>query len=240
MRQPLLPPWLLRVAGTLRGGRPLRPYQERRLPPWIRPDFVLRHGLAARAHPSIHRQPTESRSALESRWYLTTPYAPAIFSTLSGIALEGGVEIRSPLYDGRVIALAASRPREERSAGGETKRLLRAAGRGLLPDEVLAPRRRRTGLTSQYFRRSMCRELPALARSLFAAPVLADLGIVDPRALREAADTYLRDGGQELGVTLFLTIQTELWLRTRCAPAALDLPVWSARRADAHAAGASA
>ena len=238
--QPLLAPWLLHAVGTLRGGRPLRPYQERRLPPWIRADFARRHGLAALAQPTLRRQPGESRSALESRWYLTTPYAPAIFSTLSGIALADGLEIRSPLYDGRVIALAASRPREERSAGGETKRLLRAAGRGLLPDEVLAPRRRRTGLTSQYFRRSMRRELPALARSLFAAPVLADLGIVDPRALREAADTYLRDGGQELGVTLFLTIQTELWLRTRSAPAELDLPVWSAGRADAHVAGASA
>ena len=85
---------------------------------------------------------------------------------MSTFAREEGVEIRSPLYDRRVIEFALTRPREERSSGVETKKLLRASMRGLLPDSILATRTKRTGVTGGYFGRSMREHLPAMVDEL--------------------------------------------------------------------------
>ncbi|HVE80219.1 MAG TPA: hypothetical protein VNA89_15240, partial [Gemmatimonadaceae bacterium] len=101
--------------------------------------------------------------------------------------------------------------------GTETKRLLRQAMRGLLPASVLAPRPRRTGVTGAYFRRQMTTVFPALAEEAFRTPVLGELGIVDVDDLRRAVALYLRTTDANLGVQLFFTFQTELWLRGRSA-----------------------
>ena len=64
-----------------------------------------------------------------------------------------------------------------------------------------------------------CREFVlayfALARLGARDMRLADLGIVDPGALRQAADRYLAAANSGAGLTLYLTIETELWLRSR-------------------------
>ena len=169
----------------------------------------------ASAELSLPRRPGESESARESRWYFETSYSAAVFAEQRAIARSTGVEVRSPLHDARVVALAAGRPREERSSGGETKRLLRHAVRSLLPPEVLAPRRSRTGVTSRYYRRAMLRELPGVAADVMQMSVLADLGVVDPGAFLLAVERYCREGDAESGAALFATAQTELWLRTR-------------------------
>ncbi|HYR11324.1 MAG TPA: asparagine synthase-related protein, partial [Longimicrobium sp.] len=129
--------------------------------------------------------------------------------------LEMGVELRSPLLDRRVVELAAGRPREERNAGRETKRLLRASMRGLLPDDVLAPRDTKTGTLGGYFAAAMKADFPALAAEAFRAPRLAELGIVHPGALRAACERYARTGDGSLGFGLVQTLQVELWLRAR-------------------------
>jgi asparagine synthetase B (glutamine-hydrolysing) len=237
---PLLPAWGPRLLGALRGGAPLRAHDERRVPAWIRDEFARRHALHAYARPPRDRRAGESRSARESRWYLTTPYGPRVLGAQAAAALAEGVELRSPLYDARVIALAATRPREERSAGGETKRLLRAAGRGLLPDAVLAPRAARTGMTSHYFRRTLCAELPGLVHLTRSTCVLADLGVVDPHALAQGAERYLHAGGAELGVALILTFQAELWLRARLDDDAWALSAPTFMRAETRALRVSA
>jgi asparagine synthetase B (glutamine-hydrolysing) len=97
----------------------------------------------------------------------------------SNFAREEGVEIRSPLYDKRIIDFALTRPREERSQGTETKRLLRASMRGLLPDSILQPRAKRTGETGGYFTRSMRQQLPAIVDTLFESSMLAHAGVID-------------------------------------------------------------
>jgi hypothetical protein len=54
-----------------------------------------------------------------------------------------------------------------------------------------------------------------LVARLFGERVrLAELGIVDPSALRAATDTYLSGEGDDfLRVNLFHTMKTEFWLR---------------------------
>jgi asparagine synthase (glutamine-hydrolysing) len=214
--QPLLPHALLDAAAFLRGGRPLRGYLERTVPPWIDRRFAAEHGLAASERRAAPARRGRSPSAYETHWFLSYPYFPRAFAAVAGLALEEGVELRSPLYDRRVIEFALTRPRDERSQGAETKRLLRAAMAGLLPAHVLAPRRRRTGVTGGYLARSLRREQAAVLDGVFrSSMILEELGIINAPELRRNWCIYLQQGGGGLGVALFLTFQVELWLRAR-------------------------
>jgi len=214
--QPALPQSLLQAGTALRGGRPLRGYLERPIPEWIDRRFLEIHGLAKRERDAGPRRIGSSRADYETHWYLTHPYFPRAFAAVAGFALEAGVELRSPLYDQRIVEFALTRPREERSSGRETKRALRRAMHGLLPDHVLAPRQFRTGTTGRYLERSLRKHHAELIEKTFREPLLlADMGIVDADALRRQWRTYLRHGGGELGVNILLTLQAEFWLRAR-------------------------
>ncbi|HEX6533538.1 MAG TPA: asparagine synthase-related protein [Gemmatimonadaceae bacterium] len=216
--QPLLPAPALAIARVLRRGRPLVGHLERRPPEWLDAGFVRRHRLEERERAFTPQRRRGTCAAYETEWYLTHPYFPRVFGLASAFALEEGVEIRSPLYDRRVIEFALTRPRWERSSGPETKRLLRAAVRGLLPDVVLAPRPARTGGTGGYFDRSMRERFPALQNEMLSDSVLVRAGIIDAYRFRQLGTSYVKGGSGQLGVNLFFTLQTELWLRARLEP----------------------
>lgn len=216
--QPALPSPLHALATALRGGRRLRGHLERVAPPWMDERFMRAHGLVERERAHAPAPVERGSAAYETRWYLSHPYFPRAFSAVAGFALESGVELRSPLMDRRVIELALSRPREERSQGRETKRLLRRAMQGLLPEHVLAPRTHRTGVTSGYFGRAMRETHGEEIQSLLdGRMILVELGMINAEALRHSWAAYRRSGG-EAGVNLFLTIQAELWVRAHGAP----------------------
>jgi len=217
--QPLLPPLALRAATALRGGRPLYSAYDRTLPPWIRPEFARRHELTARERAAAPERRGRGAAEYETHWYLTHPYFPRVMGAVAELALAEGTELRSPLYDRRVIEFAVTRPRTDRSAGRETKRLLRHAMRELLPGSLLAPRPRRTGVTSAYFARGLRLRHAEMIAGLLAAPLaLEAAGIVDGAALRSTWAGYVRSGGGVLGVSLLLTLHSELWLRARTEP----------------------
>ncbi len=219
--QPLLPEAGLRAATALRGGRPLRAYLERDVPAWINADFARRNALHERARTTPGRRHGESLAAVESRYYLSAPYFPRVYACVSSLAREEGVEVRSPLLDPRVIAFAAERPREERAWRRETKRALRAAMRGVIPDDVLAPRAMRTGTTGRLFGRAMRRDGADLVAEATRHSRLAELGIVDPDALQRGWETWQANGDGNLGVALFLTLQAEFWTRAHDGARAL-------------------
>lgn len=200
-----------------RGHRPTG-YLERRPPSWIHRPFAAGHHLEERERAFAPQRGRVSCAAFETEWYLSHAYFPRVFGTVAGFALEEGVDLRSPLYDRRVIEFAVSRPRWERSTGRETKLLLRRAVRGLIPDDVLAPRASRTGVTSGYFDDSMRKHFPALSNGLKHESALADVGIIDAEEFGRWSDYYVRNGGAQLGVTLFFTLQAEWWLRSRVRP----------------------
>ena len=215
---PLVPAWLLPATAWLRPSRrPLHHYFERPLPHWVRRDFVTRERLR------------ETESALlpahglapgrrERQWMLTASYIGWGMSRIAERALAQGVELRSPLLDQRLVAFALSRPWHERSRRGETKRLLRAAMRDLLPAGVLAPRPVRTGVTTGYSRAWMRRHMPGLCERTLRTPLeLERLGIVDGAALRHAADRFTAGQWTDdfTRVHLYHTFEVELWLRAR-------------------------
>jgi asparagine synthase (glutamine-hydrolysing) len=213
--QPALPSSMLYAARFARNGRPLQGELRRRLPEWIEPEFAARHGLSEHVRALPRPRRGESIAATESRWYFTDPFFPAVFGMMASFALEEGVELRSPLYDARLLSFAATRPRDERCTGHETKRLLRRAMKGLVPDEVLANRNGRTGVTAGYFDRAMREVQAGVVTETLRQPVLARLGLVEPEALERGRSRFMRTGSGDLGLRLFLTMQAELWMRAR-------------------------
>jgi asparagine synthase (glutamine-hydrolysing) len=211
--KPTLPPLLLNAATLVRGGKRLHGAYERWMPPWL--NRQLKPTLEARQRLHLPARQGCGCSAYETYVYLALGSLPRANGILAGCALEEGVELRSPLYDRRVIEFAAPRPRWERASGGETKRLLRRSMQGLLPSSVLAPRPFRTGLTSDYFARETRRRLPELIGKVSHAWTLAQLGVIEPEALARGCDQYARSWDADVAMALLHTLQVELWLRAR-------------------------
>ena len=89
--------------------------------------------------------------------------------------------------------------------------------KGLIPDEVLAPRVYRTGVTGGYFARSMVASFGPLLLGALEGSVLAELRIIDPDAVRRSLDAYLRSPLRRAsqGSMLYQVWQAELWVRGR-------------------------
>jgi asparagine synthase (glutamine-hydrolysing) len=232
LARPLVPSPVQSVIARARGRGPVRGPNERAIPPWIRPEFAAEYGLDALTRTPVVRRPGETLAACETQWHLRTPWVPAMLSHLSTLALAAGVEIRSPLYDRRIVEFAARRPREDRALGGETKRLLRRSMKGLLPDAVLAPRKSRTGMTTGYLAKSMHTGLAQVLLDTFKESLLAESGVIDIKQYWQAAGRYLRGRDPNSAVELFLTLQAELWLRAHARTGRAE---YSAGRHDAIA-----
>jgi asparagine synthase (glutamine-hydrolysing) len=218
--QPLMTEHAHDLAAAMRNGRGLVGYLERRAPSWLRTEFVSGHALDTRERHAALPHSRISCVRHETNWYLTYPYFPRVFGLASAMALEEGIELRSPLYDARVIELALARPRRERSSGAETKLLLRKAVEGLLPEHVLAPRAAKTGTTGAYFERSMREGYPPLCEEFLRCSELASAGMIDAEELQRSATAYSRGAASgQVGVNLFFTLQAELWLRAHRRPA---------------------
>ena len=213
--QPLLPARAGALLGLSRGGRGLSSYLDPVVPGWMREEFLRERRLLEREHASIPMRGRSNSAAYETHWYLAHPYFPRVFGCVAAIALEEGVEVRSPLYDRRIIEFAVRRPRRERASRRGTKLLLRHAVRDLVPASVLAPRARRTGITSAYFARSLRAEAGPIVERALSGSALADAGMIDAERYRAAWRSYLGPNGEEPSGNFFSTLQAELWLRAR-------------------------
>jgi len=208
--KPALPAGLRATLASLRGHGAAASHLDRATPPWATAEAGELSVVGALAIDP--RASGEDHAAHEMRWYLTDPYFPAMTSMVSEIALECGTELRSPLMDERIVRLALSRPQEERSSRGETKRLLRRAMRGLLPAETLEPRSERTGTTGSYFRRGL-RLGADWVPELFSQSRLADMGLIRPDVFLRWWEWFTEGGEGPWDVALCATVQTERWLQ---------------------------
>jgi asparagine synthetase B (glutamine-hydrolysing) len=184
-------------------------------PPWLEPRFVRESALDHRVEAGALPRGASSLADAEAEWYLTHPFFGRVNAMMGRLALEYGVELRSPLFDRRIVAFALARPRDERNRAGDKKRLLRRAMRGLLPDEVLAVRGAKTGTQHSFFYRGMREQVLPLLDSLSRDAALAELGIVSPRALAAAIADHRAGRTAAHTEELYATLQTELWLRAR-------------------------
>ena len=213
---PLLPETLVRGGEWAAGRRLPRHYMEMAPAPWLHPEFSRTHELRRRDLDVLNSVHADSHAQSENLLFVMAPAWSWAGGYMRSRLLQEGVEARSPLLDLRVVEFALSRPVEERSDGTETKILLRRAMNGLLPAAVLAPRSTRTGVTAGFSARRMRESYPVLLARLFSEPMrLADLGIVEPARLREAADRWQHQGDESIRIRLFDAMRVEFWLRGR-------------------------
>lgn len=208
----VLRPAATRVLAGAGLGSPWRLWCEGAVPAWVSRDAIESHGLVERERAAAPATPGDLADA-EVAWLLDGAMFTRIRTSLGDIVADEGVVLRAPMFDRAVVAFARARPRRDRVAGGETKRLLRHAMRGLLPDSFLAPRTHRTGVSGAYLVEGMRRHHREAIAERFAAPVLAELGLVDQPTLASAWDRFCRDGGSMTALSLYQTYAAELWVR---------------------------
>ncbi len=214
--QPNLPPWAMGLIGRLRGGRALSDAHERPIPPWIAAPLRHSQDLRARRLARMPRRPGETLSAAGRVWFLDASFPERINALVFSICQQEGVELRTPLLDGRLIRFAATRPRWESNSRRENKHLLRRAMAGLLPPEITAAREARTGLPSTYLRRTLRAHLDE-GRDAFAdGMLLAELGVLDHSALLRELSSYVAGdwSDDERAVAVLAALRAEWWLRT--------------------------
>lgn len=212
--KPLLPDWGVRLLESAR-GRPVVQPLDRPVPGWIGGAGVdaARMQMAARGH--ARRSAGESDSAFYVRWMLRHPLFARVLVSLGHLAKRQGVEHRSPLYDPRVVRVAASRPRHDRGAGHETKIGLRRAMRGLLPQSVLASRRHRTGMPGDLIEAGLRPALADFAASRTRGWRVVEAGVAAGDQLAGALSRYAARPEPTLGLALLSTLQLESWLDAR-------------------------
>jgi len=214
---PNLPRGLLSVAKTLLQSRPLQHRLARPVPAWSRATFEHFDALVELNRIPLQRRPGEAHASLDQSWCLRHVTAERIATLLTLIGLLEGVEVRSPLFDQRVIHFAAGRPLAESYSRRENKRLLRGAFKGLLPESVLGKRAERTGLPTRYLKRTAVAHAEWAATEWLNGMILADMGVIEGRKFLDRAKEIPGRGIADLaeGVAIVAAVQTECWLRAR-------------------------
>jgi asparagine synthase (glutamine-hydrolysing) len=137
-------------------------------------------------------------------------YLPGdILTKVDRMSMAASLEARVPLLDHRIVEFAATVPFEMKYNGGTSKRLVKRALRGIVPDELLEQRKRGFAIpVHAWFRGAL--------RSVFEETVLhpdaRSLEWFEPAAMRSLLDTHLA-GRENLGHHLWALLVFEHWLR---------------------------
>jgi len=204
---PLLPGSIVQFLRRLRDGR-----THRRIPPWIAPDFADRTDLARRL--SRAPVPRRFRSLARQEIYEFCVSLGSVGRAnywFDRAVPQFGLEARHPHLDRRLVEYILSIPPEQTFQDGTTKRVLRGAMKGILPESVRL--RRDKAVSNSYIDRNLREKAARPISRLLEAPMLAQLGVVDERALREAYDAYRAGKTDDTFAPLWLAVTLELWLR---------------------------
>lgn len=103
-------------------------------------DFWLLQGPRRFYSPAYEedKKRLENQNALFKRLYIDFHFThlPMVLRNFDRISMAHGVEVRSPLMDWRLITYSFSLPSESKIGKGYTKRILRDAMKGLLPEDI--------------------------------------------------------------------------------------------------------
>lgn len=196
-------PWLIRYRILGRSARWFIPLRRALPPPWLGP----------RLREAVPEFPTTDRFALpgdrERRRFLDSPKRFAATAMMTAEAAEFGITLRSPWLDPRITDFARSLPAYWTFADGVAKALVRSAMRGLLPDEILD--RSDKIYPEALFIRALRGAGRVRIEPLLNNMLAADLGFVEPKALRKAIDAYAE--GKLRGALFWHSVTLEAWLR---------------------------
>jgi asparagine synthase (glutamine-hydrolysing) len=142
---------------------------------------------------------------LDSRFFL----ADHNLNYADKIPMAAGVEVRVPLLDPDLVALAARLPLHQKQRGRVGKWVLREAMKGVLPREVMERRKAGFGAPLRHWMRT---DLKPMVDDVLSESALAKRGLFDPHAVRSLveADRANRVDG---AYALFAVMCIEVWLR---------------------------
>jgi asparagine synthase (glutamine-hydrolysing) len=125
------------------------------------------------------------------------------------VAMASGVEVRVPLLDPDLVALAARLPLGLKQRGSTGKWILRKAMQPILPPEVLWRDKAGFGAPLRHWVRG---PLSSIVDEVLSESSLARRGLFDPAGVRGmiAAD---RAGRLDAAYTIFGLVSIELWCR---------------------------
>lgn len=125
------------------------------------------------------------------------------------ISMAAGVEVRVPLLDPDLVALAARLPLHQKQRGRVGKWVLRKAMEPYLPASVMTRPKAGFGAPLRHWMRG---ELRPLVDDLLSREVIARRGIFDPHRVRALVEAD-RENRIDAAYTLFAVMCVEIWLR---------------------------
>jgi asparagine synthase (glutamine-hydrolysing) len=178
-------------------------------PPWINGGLARAVGLRDRLREPWHTVPFPSFAQADSYLCVASAYQVLKLEVDERASAAAGVETRFPFLDARLVEYVLSVPSTRRTHGGERKRLLRSAMRGIVPDTIRF-RRGKGDWTD-----TMDRSLTALCRRDPPAALENRSGrlgrYVDLRSARRLVDRYVA-GQKELRWEVWFLVTVDRWL----------------------------
>jgi asparagine synthase (glutamine-hydrolysing) len=126
------------------------------------------------------------------------------------MSMSTSIESRVPFLDHKLVEFASRLPDRMRLSGFTTKRVLREAVRGLLPESILT--RKKMGFPVP-FAGWVSSRWHSVAREVLLDPRSRQRGIVDSRAVEKLLDDH-RQGVRRGGDAIWALLNLELWYRT--------------------------
>jgi asparagine synthase (glutamine-hydrolysing) len=126
------------------------------------------------------------------------------------MSMSASIESRVPFLDHVLVEFAARLPDRLKLRGFTTKRVLREAIRGLLPDEILT--RRKMGFPVPFAHWTRDRWQPVV-RDVLLDHRTRERGFINAQAVERLLDTH-REGTVNGGDAIWALLNFELWFRT--------------------------
>lgn len=175
---PVLPAWFRRAAWAVAGRRAGGP----RLAPWLTPAFARRTAIDdRRRRPEYDPGSGLTRASWTIAQALTDGWQAIAFEATERALAAHGLEERHPFYDVDVIEFALSLPEPQRYQTGESKRVVRRALAGLMPESIRV-RADKAEYSSLYVQAFAAQG----GERMFDRLAIADEGWVRPDELRRA------------------------------------------------------
>ena len=167
-----------------------------------------RRGLLRIEAPPVHRYAGDLDDVLRRETVATN--LPALLHYEDRNSMHFSIEARVPFLDYRVVEYLASLPLDQKLRHGVTKRVLRRAIRGIVPEAIRCRMDKMGFVTPEEV--WMGRELAPLVEEVFASDSFRSRPYWDADAV--AADfARFRAGKAEYSWEVFRIFVTELWLR---------------------------
>jgi asparagine synthase (glutamine-hydrolysing) len=167
-----------------------------------------RRGLLRVDAPPVHRYAGDLDHVLQQETFVTN--LPALLHYEDRNSMHFSLEARVPFLDYRVVEYVASLPLDQKLRRGVTKRVLRRAIKGIVPEAIRCRMDKMGFVTPEEV--WMGRELGPLVEEVFASDSFRSRPYWDTDAVRSDFERY-RAGKATYSQEVFRIFVTELWLR---------------------------